>query len=58
MDKHVKITKPKGAAYCDVPGTACCYGPHGICMNCGREKGWRQKLRKARRRNNGNAAER
>lgn len=46
MDKSVVGIRhtPKGKEYCDVPGTACCYNEHEICVNCGRPKGWRKEV--------------
>lgn len=46
MDKTARTKKPKGKAYCDVPGTSCWYGPNDVCVNCGRKKGWRQAQKK------------
>lgn len=37
---------PKGVAYCDVPGTSCCYDEINVCVNCNRQKGWRQHKKK------------
>jgi len=36
-----KTVKPKGAAYCNTPGTSCYYDAQNKCVNCGRAKGWR-----------------
>ena len=42
MDKSVpKNPKPKGAEYCNKKGTSCYYNHLNICVNCGRQKGWR-----------------
>jgi hypothetical protein len=44
MDKSAlnKTSAPKGAAYCDKPGTSCFYGMNDLCVNCFRRKGWRK----------------
>lgn len=42
MDKSApKNGTPKGAAYCEKPGTSCYYNSQDICVNCNRPKGWR-----------------
>jgi hypothetical protein len=45
MDKSTdkRIVTPKGAAYCNTPGTSCYYNAKDVCVNCGRPKGWRKK---------------
>ena len=32
---------PKGASYCETPGTSCYYNAKDVCVNCARPKGWR-----------------
>jgi hypothetical protein len=42
-DKTASQTiSPRGAAYCDTPGTSCFYNDSDDCINCGRHKGWRR----------------
>jgi hypothetical protein len=51
MDKSTqgKTITPKGKAYCDKPGTSCYYNALNLCVNCGRLKGWRKFVRKAKK---------
>jgi predicted RNA-binding Zn-ribbon protein involved in translation (DUF1610 family) len=46
MDKEnlkPRRRKPRGRAYCDVPGTSCSYGADDRCVECGRKRGWRYR---------------
>lgn len=41
-DKTADVMKGgKGKAYCEKPGTSCCYNSQDVCVNCQRPKGWR-----------------